>query len=242
MLKPSLPLFRHLLTDFNQSFLCRETTWDAAIVDSVFARNEYQIGKFEPADIIFDVGAHIGSFSRRAHYNGSRRVHSFEVNPENQYMCNLNFSVFHQEITLHPFGFWRNDRDIYELRFAKFYNEVNTGGGCITEHGDIVIEVRSFDLMVLSILQMYQASSIRFLKLDCEGSEFPILMTSKYLDRVQEIAGEFHLGFTMSDPINGKTSFTLSDIEGSLKAAGFSSVEFQHAKENNQLGYFRAIR
>jgi hypothetical protein len=36
------------------------------------------------------------------------------------------------------------------------------------------------------------ARSIRFLKIDCEGSEWPILYTCTKLDQIQEIAGEYH--------------------------------------------------
>src|SRR5205085_11350710 len=33
---------------------------------------------------------------------------------------------------------------------------------------------------------------VRFLKIDCEGSEFPILLTSRLLSRIECIVGEIH--------------------------------------------------
>jgi hypothetical protein len=33
---------------------------------------------------------------------------------------------------------------------------------------------------------------VRLLKMDCEGSEWPLLYTSSELDRVQAVCGEYH--------------------------------------------------
>jgi len=37
-----------------------------------------------------------------------------------------------------------------------------------------------------------KGNRVRLLKIDCEGSEFPILYTSKMLEYVDEIVGELH--------------------------------------------------
>jgi hypothetical protein len=53
------------------------------------------------------------------------------------------------------------------------------------EAGDRV-EVVSLD----GILEQFER--VKLLKLDCEGSEFPILLTSRRLGRVERIVGEIH--------------------------------------------------
>ena len=40
------------------------------------------------------------------------------------------------------------------------------------------------------VLSRFQRA--RLMKIDCEGSEFPILLTSKLLTRVDRIVGEYH--------------------------------------------------
>jgi hypothetical protein len=49
----------------------------------------------------------------------------------------------------------------------------------------------NFDAFVLNITKQGK-DRVRFLKLDCEGSEWPILVTSKMLHLVDEIRGEIH--------------------------------------------------
>lgn len=222
----------------DQFFQVREGTWDSKIVDHVFGRNEYQIDLFDPDDIIMDVGGHIGSFSRLAHHNGCRNIYCFEANPHNQYMCYLNF-IDHPGITLRETGLWRSDTIENELRFNVSSDVENTGGGGISPNGTQVVPVMPFDLALTNILHENNAKSIRYLKLDCEGSEFPILMTSKELHRVEEIGGEFHLGFCVDKPINGKTTFDLTDILVALSNAGFHKIEFQFSKKDRNYGYFK---
>ena len=65
---------------------------------------------------------------------------------------------------------------------------------------------------------------IRLLKLDCEGSEWPILLTSERLHLIDQICGEFHeIGDHGGCPfrIDGFERFREQELREHLTAHGF---------------------
>jgi hypothetical protein len=69
---------------------------------------------------------------------------------------------------------------------------------------------------------------VKLLKLDCEGSEFPILLTSQRLDRVERVVGEIH---ELEGPfmavldgrsrVPGYAAYRLEDLVARLESFGF---------------------
>jgi hypothetical protein len=87
------------------------------------------------------------------------------------------------------------------------------------------------------------------LKLDCEGAEFPILLTSQLLHLVESICGEFHeIGgahaSTLSIPdhfcLEGYSKFTISELGSYLRRQGYR-VTWRRLGGSN-LGLFYASR
>ena len=116
-------------------------------------------------------------------------------------------------------------------------NPHNTGGGDV--FGDIGWKVNL--ARPAPLRRQLPETSIRFLKLDCEGSEFPILLGND-LSRVVEIAGEYHElgpGTFHADrrpipewaQIPGLPSWTRQVLRDHLRANGFD-VELNHEAEN----------
>src|SRR5260370_13960292 len=71
---------------------------------------------------------------------------------------------------------------------------INTGAVNVlwqTEGKGKKVPVILFDELILQATKQGQ-KRIRLLKIDCEGSEWPILFTSKTLHLIDEIYGEFH--------------------------------------------------
>jgi FkbM family methyltransferase len=219
-------------------FKVRNKSMDSAIVDLVFVKNEYNLDNFNSADIVMDVGSHIGSFATAAATRGSRRVHCYEVNPENRSLLKMNVADI---CIVENYGLWRSDIFEPELKYNKSSDKFNTGGGGIDSKGEFEVEVLPFDFEVIRLLHRYKANKIRFLKLDCEGSEFPILLTSRYLSLIDEIRGEYHLGYRhKGNELLGRSQFYLEDISSALEKAGFK-VEFVESNDP-MLGYFFARR
>ncbi len=89
---------------------------------------------------------------------------------------------------------------------------------------------------------------IRLLKIDCEGSEFPILLTATKLDRIDRIAGEFHEIGCARNPqtipdgarVPGVDQFTVEVLAEALRRAGFD-VTWQRQGDTS-LGLFHAER
>ena len=75
---------------------------------------------------------------------------------------------------------------------------------------------------------------VRFLKIDCEGAEWTILRTCTKLDRVQEIAGEYHLADHYDENVS------VGALMGFLYDQGFTKCGFH--KQADATGGFYARR
>jgi hypothetical protein len=86
------------------------------------------------------------------------------------------------------------------------------------------------------------------MKLDCESGEWPILFTSRLLECVEEIIGEYHeIGGKNNQAtippragLPGFTSYTRDALNSFLKRHGFS-VEID-GKSDSNIGLFFAKR
>ena len=210
----------------------RPGTFDAGIYHEVVMQNVYRIpDRFESHDVVFDIGAHIGSFSVFAFAKGSRHVVAIEAMPENyQRLIKHTMKLFG---AVHPiFGaVWRpNGPEL--MGYEPSTNVQNTGGGNVVECIPGFIPVFTLDELLDSV-----SGNVRFVKMDCEASEFPILYGCKQLHRIQEIAGEYHLNKKFEFPDMPKC--TVNALCNHLQDAGFR-VEVKQS--SGEYGYFYAKR
>ncbi|MBV9689727.1 MAG: FkbM family methyltransferase [Ktedonobacteraceae bacterium] len=186
------------------NFRFREGTNDRLIFEEIFDRNVYKLPTaFSTSDIIIDIGAHIGFFTYAVMQRGAQCVHAVEAETENYMLAaeHLKEYIDQERVFLIWGAVWRSDRS-GEILYHSGHSEqfdwqtggtlVNTGGGSVTwqARGE-AIPVLPFDRLILQATEGGQ-KRIRLLKIDCEGSEWPILLTSKTLHLVDEITGEFH--------------------------------------------------
>src|SRR5262249_16300977 len=144
---------------------------------------------FRPEDVILDIGMHIGSFCYAALVRGSNQVHGFEVSPENYALARKNLAAFGDRVRLHHKAVWRSDREAGRLTFSACAH--NTGGGVVWRGGEgPSIEAVPFDDVVREVT-LGGRMRVRMVKVDCEGSEYPILLTARTLHLVDAIVGEF---------------------------------------------------
>ncbi|MSQ98450.1 MAG: FkbM family methyltransferase [Xanthomonadales bacterium] len=176
------------------------------IFDSVALWDEYGVEQmdFAPADVILDIGAHVGIFSYMCHLRGSRAIFAYE--PEAQNFERLTQHLRDLEgIALLNLAVFRSDQlatTAPTTLLHSGYLGANTGGGNVVLRGALVEIVtqelnqsppspqRVETIALDEILKKFER--VRLLKLDCEASEFPILLTSQLLDRVDQITGEYH--------------------------------------------------
>lgn len=152
---------------------------DRDVWQGCFVENEYLLGALKPEDAVVDIGMHIGSFCCLASVRGSQRIYGYEANPKAyEYACK-NVAEFGPGIHAHHAAVVRSD----DKRSAAYFSD--GGMGIFVDEGHQVAGI-SLDQIIHNI------GRIRFLKIDCEGGEWPILYTCTKLDQVQEIAGEYH--------------------------------------------------
>ena len=248
----------------------RPGTLDRIIFDGVVVLDEYRLPeRFEPDDVVVDVGAHIGSFAYAVVLRGGEHVWSIEPDRANCALAaeHLRPYVDRGAVRLLRAAVWRSDPNDDELRFDGYHpfpqsfldwaGIVNTGGGSVMWGLGEPVQKVAFD-DVVDLATNRGERRVRLLKLDCEGAEWPILLTSRRLDLVDEIVGEFHeLGGTFleigeerlskahvfhSDLVAG---FTVEELVRFLGDAGFSVTYRRHVRPNGALegyGLFFATR
>ena len=233
------------------------TDWERRnIFDSIILYDEYQLRdvRFSPEDVILDIGAHVGVFSDLCHQRGSRLIHAYE--PELKNFRRLARTVADRDgIYLHNLAVFRSDvLDDLALTHSGHLDD-NTGGGNVIFGGQ-KFEAHTQELSPSPLVQKVTTISldevlesfprVRLLKLDCEGSEFPILLTSSKLERIDEIILEYHEcippAYDEIDSmarISGYSAYKVIDLQTHLEACGFSVMIYPTVE---YMGFMRALR
>jgi FkbM family methyltransferase len=234
-----------------QPFSFRPATTDEEIFQAVVAVNEYRLPEqFGPDEVVLDVGAHIGSCCLAALLRGAGKVYGFEPQPGNYALACRNLAAFGDRCRLSDRAVWRSDRpdDVLGL-CASVIDPGNTGGGNVLwPDGSARVRTVSLD-EILSEVSEGGRRKVRFLKIDCEGAEFPILLTSRLLQCVDQIHGEFHetndgvynrAAIPEHARVPGVDRFSVGVLAAHLRRAGFT---FEHVREGDtNLGWFFAAR
>jgi FkbM family methyltransferase len=217
----------------------RPGTLDRMIFDGVVALDEYRLPeRFEPDDVVVDVGAHIGSFAYAVVLRGGEHVWSIEPDRTNCAFAaeHLRPYVDQGHVRLMRAAVWRSDPNDDELRFDGYHafpqsypgmeGIVNTGDGSVVwGRGEPVAKIAFDD--VVDLATNGGERRVRLLKLDCEGAEWPIVLTSRRLHLIDEIVVEFHeLGGQF--PEIGENRPSSAHVFHSARVAGFTIEELVH--------------
>ena len=248
----------------------RGGTLDQAIFNAVVRFNEYRLPEsFAPNDIVIDVGAHIGSFAQAVLSRGCRNVTCIEPDRSNFQIAaaHLKSHAESGHVRLVMGAAWRSDQNADELQldgyrafpasWAHLAGIINTGSGSVVWGGGEPVAKIAFDDIVGRATNRGERQ-VRLLKLDCEGAEWPILLTSRRLGLIREICGEFHeiggdfLGISEDraapEPVfslPGFAKFTVDVLVTHLESAGFTVAYRRHRRPNGEpegLGMFFATR
>ncbi len=131
------------------------------------------------------------------------------------------------------------------LALTPFTASAQSGGTLIWDTDGPLVDAIAFDDVVDTIGEP-GGRRITLLKIDCEGAEFPILMTSRRLDRIDRIVGEYHelrAELPQHVRIPGCRQFTVDALAAHLADAGFAvTLEPQATATFGELGLFFAER
>jgi FkbM family methyltransferase len=248
----------------------RNGTLDQAIFNGVVVFNEYRLpDRFALGDIVIDVGAHIGSFAEAVLSRGCEKVYCIEADGANFEIAaeNLRPHIENGHVQLVRGAAWRSDRNTDELYFDGYHpfpksftgmeGILNTGNGSVVWGSGEPVARIAFDDIVDRVTN-HGEHRVRLLKLDCEGAEWPILLTSQRLGLISEICGEFHeIGGQFLEISEGRSEqqpifafanhekFTIDVMVDHLADAGFTVTWRRHKRPNGAiegLGLFFATR
>jgi len=170
----------------------RVNTYDRLAAHEVWGFEEYKDDNFiiKPADVIVDIGAHIGSFSiwaARQAPNG--RVYAFEPNDENFFLLEENKKL--NGLT---------NLELYKLAVADkdgestFFNSdhLSMSHSFFETGAENSTTVRTVSLA--GILETNKIDHVDYLKIDAEGAEYLILLHTppEALNKVDKILLEYH--------------------------------------------------
>lgn len=248
----------------------RNGTLDEAIFNDVVGRNEYRLPeRFAPGDIVIDIGAHIGCFAQAVLARGCENVTGIEPDSANIEIAAdyLKPHIDSGRLRLVRGAVWRSDRNADELRFDGYHlfpksftgmaGILNTGNGSVIWGSGEPVAKIAFDDIVDRATNNGE-HRVRLLKLDCEGAEWPILLTSQRLGLIDEICGEFHeiggeyLEISEDRPAQQAVfcfanveKFTIDVLVDTLSDAGFTVTWRRHTRPTGAiegLGLFFATR
>jgi len=183
--------------------ISRETWLD------VLGRNEYLLAPTIPADaVVIDIGANSGAFSYACLRRGAGNVLAFEPGPVAK-LASKNCAEFGERFELIQRAVWRSDEPVESLSLAPSHREKHSGSvSAVLPKTGQAITAAAIDLD--SVLRRFER--IHILKLDCEGSEYPILMTCTELHRVEHILGEYH---------HVNSEWSIDTLKQHLESVGF---------------------
>ncbi len=148
---------------------------------------------FTSGDVVIDIGGHIGVV---ALYLAKKypfiKVHAFEPAP-------VNYESFKQNIALNGVENVTVDNCAVtkDRRSLDMIMNVENTGGATGQLQDMRLPGREYfavpSITLDDIFERYGFEHCRLLKIDCEGSEYEILMTTGRLDRIDWLSGEFHI-------------------------------------------------
>ena len=221
----------------------RPDTIDRRIFRNVVVENEYRLpSRFEPNDVILDVGGHVGTFAHAVLARGAGVVHCCEPDAGNFEILAHNLAPYGERARLKRCAVWRSDVRVAALSLHNPHGSANTGGVQVVDRPTTQsVDVLAFDDLVASAIQF--GERVRLLKLDCEGAEWPILFTSRTLDRIDAICGEYHLGdFPEAFHVAGFPALTPQALRRFLSEHGFRVVIEPNHRSPDPIGNFFARR
>lgn len=168
-------------------------------INEDYTRKFYNI---ESGDIVFDIGANVGSFSIFAAKKGAKVI-AFEPDPYNLRYIKKNISINNLEdlVIIYPFAV-SNIEGVANLSIND-----NHACGSIFDKTNMekILEVNT--ITIDKVVEELKIDKINFLKIDVEGAEYLILKSipNKIFDIINNIAGEFHLFKSNNKEFNYKS-------------------------------------
>jgi FkbM family methyltransferase len=226
----------------------RQATYDRHVFRTVAVENEYRLPeRLHADDVVLDIGANIGAFAYAALQRGAGLVCCYEPDADNFHQLSHNLRPYQQRVRLFRCAVWRSDARVQSLSLRNPCTAAHTGSLQVTsEPATQSVPALAFDNLVRQATAGERR--IRLLKLDCEGAEWPILLTATTLDRIDALCGEYHLAdYPEAFQVAGVPAFTAEILERFLRDQAFHVVlegtpSLRPGSHFDSIGHFFAQR
>jgi len=164
---------------------------DVTTILVVLGRRDY--GEVPEDGTVIDVGGHLGAFSLYAAQQGARAVYVYEPDATLFEVLGRNVIANHFEGRIHVCHAAVIGHKHSEV---TFYPEGNASGHIERRETDLAAGVTVRATTIENIVIEHALERIDLLKLDCEGSEYEIVLnTPQHIwDRIDRIRLEYHHG------------------------------------------------
>lgn len=222
------------VTRHGSRIVCPNVGSARSVLAEVYIHDEYDLAHFVPGmmtqePIVLDIGAHVGIFTVSVCERfGNARVYCYEPSPH-------AFAYLSANVAQNALG----DRVtvINKAVTARagslpfFADDLASGGNTLfTElprdgQRQLVVESESFERVMANV-----PGQVDILKIDCEGSEYPIVLESpaSAWSRVTNVLLEHH-------PVNGRS---WDELKSKLTSLGFEERAHQYRGHEWGLGFF----
>lgn len=168
---------------------------DLRALDLVYITKPYEtkLVRVPYNSVVFDVGAHIGTFSLyAAKVRKAKRVYSYEPFPENYATLSMNVQNNHLEKIIEPIP-----KAIYAETGLRdlFISDENDRCNSLLIGNQQAKTVKVECITLKQALEENHVDYVDYLKMNCEGAEWDILKTidDKTISKIGVIGMEFHL-------------------------------------------------
>jgi FkbM family methyltransferase len=191
-------------------FIAENYGWPYAIYHEIYNLQDYYLErrkKIQEGDIVVDLGANIGVFTRWAYSQGASKVISFE--PDKRYFKALSMN---SDPKTHLFNAAMSDK----MGVIDLYESDHLGGSNIfvsNTTNAVHYPIRTYTLNYL--FEAGLVNHIDFLKIDIEGAEQLVFsgISDANLMKVKNIAMEYHHGhLNFNEDIRTKLITRLTSI------------------------------
>lgn len=195
----------------------RKNTADEEVIGYSLANDNFfsRVPEYQPKEghVIIDIGAHIGTFSLLSSSKiGSGMVYAIEASEDSFNLLRINFALNKRaNISAHHLALADKEGT------CTLYHAIgNWAHSTVKKHSRSKETVKSCTLS--AFFERYQINECHFMKLNCEGGEFPILLSTpnNVLQRIGTILVRYHCDLWRNN--------TENDLISHLESSGFNCV------------------